>query len=70
MQTLGATTFHNPVGSNEVVIPFTLQIGECIRLLEVTFEGITLDPPGVNKEPSTGHDEQGAVALFAAEEPL
>jgi len=33
-------------------------------------DGITLDSPGENTDPSTGRDEQRAAAVVAAEEPL
>ena len=35
----------------------------------MTLEDITLDPPG-DTDPSAGLDEQRAVAVDAAEEPL
>jgi len=36
----------------------------------VTLEGITLDSPGENTDPSAGRDEQRAAAVVAAEEPV
>jgi hypothetical protein len=69
IQTLGATTFDDLLTSIEVVVAFTLQTGECIGLLGVTLEDITLDSPS-DTDPSTGRDEQRAAAVVAAEEPL
>ena len=69
IQTLGATAFDDLLTSIDVVVAFTLQTGECIGLLGVTLEDITLDSPG-DTNPSAGHDEQRAAAVVAAEEPL
>jgi len=69
IQTLGATAFDNLLSSIEVVVAFARQNGECIGLLGVTLEDITLDSPG-DTDPSAGREEQRAAAVFAAEEPL
>jgi hypothetical protein len=69
IQTLGATAFDDLLTSIEVVVAFALQTGECIGLLGVALEDITLDSPG-DTDPSTGRDEQRAAAVVAAEEPL
>jgi len=69
IQTLGATAFDDLLTSNEVVVAFARQTGECIGLLGATLEDITLDSPG-NTDPSAGRDEQRAAAVVAAEEPL
>ena len=69
IQTLGATAFDELLGSIEVVVAFARQTGECIGLLGVTLEDITLDSPG-DTDASTGRDEQRAAAVVAAEEPL
>ena len=66
IQTLGATTFDELLGSIEVVVAFARQTGECIGLLGVTFEDITLNSPG-DTDPSAGRDVQGAAAVVAAE---
>jgi len=70
IQTLGATAFDDLLTSNEVVVAFTRQTGECIGLLGATLEGITLVSPGENTDPSAGRHEQRAAAGVAAEEPL
>jgi len=69
IQTRGATAFDNLLRRSEVVVAFARQTGECIGLLGVTLEDITLDSP-CDTDPSTGHDEQGAAPVVAAEEPL
>jgi hypothetical protein len=69
VQTLGATAFDELLVSIEVVVAFARQTGECIGLLGVTLEDITLDSPG-DIDPSAGRDEQRAAAVVAAEEPL
>jgi len=69
IQTLGATAFDDLVSNIEVIVVFARQTGECIGLLGVTLADITLDSPG-DTDPSTGRDEQRAVAVVAAEEPL
>jgi hypothetical protein len=69
IQTLGATGFDELLGSIEVVVAFARQTGECIGLLGVALEDITLDSPG-DTDASTGRDEQRAAAVVAAEEPL
>jgi len=69
IQTLGATAFDELLGTIEVVVAFARQTGECIGLLGVALEDITLDSPG-DTDPSTGRDEQRAAAVVAAEEPL
>jgi hypothetical protein len=56
IQTLGATTFDDLPTSIEVVVACTLQTGECIGLLGVTLEDITLDSPG-DTDPSAGRDK-------------
>jgi hypothetical protein len=43
IQTLGATAFDDLLTSIEVVVAFALQTGECIGLLGVTLQDITLD---------------------------
>jgi len=68
IQTLGVTAFNDFQTSIEDIVAFTLQIGACIGLLGATLEDITLDSPG-NTDPSAGRDEQGTVAVVAAEEP-
>jgi hypothetical protein len=70
IQTLGTTSFDDLLTSFEVVVAFARQTGECIELLGVTLEGITLDSPGENTEPSAGCDEQRAAAVVAPDEPL
>ena len=69
IQTLGATAFDNLLSSIEVVVAFARQTGECIGLLGVTLEDITLDSPG-DTDPSAGRDEQRAAAVVAAEARL
>jgi len=66
IQTLGATAFDNCLTSIEVVVAFALQTGECIGLLGVTLEDITLDSPG-DTDPSAGRDEQSSAVVVAAE---
>jgi len=56
--------------SIEVIVVCTLQIGKWIGLMGANLEGITLDPPGENTDPSAGCDEQRAVAVVGAEMPL
>jgi hypothetical protein len=69
IQTLGTTPFDDCLTTNELVEVFALQTGECIGLLGVTLEDITLDSPG-DTEPSAGHNEQRAADIVTAEEPL
>jgi hypothetical protein len=69
IQTLGATAFDDLLSSIEVVVAFARQTGECIGLLGLTLEDITLDSPG-DTDPSAGGDEQRAAAVVAADEPL
>jgi hypothetical protein len=69
IQTLGATAFDELLGRIEVVVAFARQTGECIGLLGVPFEDITLDSPG-DTDSSSGRDEQRAAAVVAAEVPL
>jgi len=69
IQTLGATVFDNLLSSIEVVVAFARQTGECIGLLGVTLEDITLDSPG-DTDPSAGRNEQRAAAVVPSEEPL
>ena len=69
IQILGATSFDDLLSSIEVILAFAWQTGECIGLLGVTLEDITLDSPG-DRDPSTGRDGQRAVAVVASEEPL
>ena len=69
IQTLGATSFDDLLSSIEVVVAFARQTGECIGLLGVTLEEITMDSPG-DTDPSAGRDEQRAAVVVAAEEPL
>jgi hypothetical protein len=69
IQTLGATAFDDLETSIEVVVAFALQTAECIGLLGVALEDITLDSPG-DTDPTTGRDEQRAAAVVAVEEPL
>jgi hypothetical protein len=66
IQTLGATAFNNLLTSIEVVIAFTLQTGECIGLLGVALEDITLDTPS-DTDPSAGRDEPRGAGVVAAE---
>ena len=61
--------FEDLLSSIEVVVAFAQQTGECIGLLGVTLEDITLDSPG-DTDLSAGRDEQRAAAVVAAEEPL
>jgi len=69
IQTLGATAFDDLLTSIEVVVTFTQQTGECIGLLGVTLEDITLDSPG-DTDPNARRDYQRAAVVVAAEEPL
>jgi len=69
IQTLGATAFDNLLTRLEVVVAFARQTGECIGLLGVTLEDMTLGSPG-DTDPSAGRDEQRAAAVVAAEEPI
>jgi len=69
IQTPGATAFGDLRISIEVVVAFARQTGECIGLLGVPLEDITLDSPG-DTDPSAERDEQRAAAVVAAEEPL
>jgi len=55
IQTNGATAFDNLLSSIEVVVAFAQQTGECVGLLGVTLEDITLDSPG-DTDPSAGRD--------------
>ena len=52
-----------------LVVTFARQTWECIGLLNVTLDDITLDSP-VDTDQSAGRDEQRAAAVVAAEEPL
>jgi len=70
IQTLGATALDDLLTSNEVVVAFARQTGECIGLLGATLDDITPDSPGENTDPSAGCDELGAAAVVAAEELL
>jgi len=69
IQTLVATAFNDLLTSLEVVVGFAPQTRECIGLLGVTLQDITLDSPG-DTDPSAGRHEQRAAAVVAAEEPL
>jgi len=69
-QTHGATAFDNLQTSNEVVIAFTQQIGECIGLLGETLEGSTLDSPVENTDQSAGRYNHRAVVVVVAEAQL
>jgi len=69
IQTLGATAFDQLLASIEIIVACARQTGECIGLLGVTFEDITLDSPG-DTDPSAGYDEQGAAAVVVAGDPL
>jgi len=69
IQTLGATAFDDLLCSIIVVVTFARQTGECIGLVGVTLEDITMGSPG-DTDPSAGRDEQRAAAVVAAEDPL
>jgi len=47
---LGATTYDNHLGSNDVVTALALQIEECTWLLGTTLKDITVDSPGRNPD--------------------
>jgi len=69
IQRLGATALDHLLSRIEVVVAFARQTDECIGLLGVTLEDITLDSPG-NADPSAGCDEEREAALVVADEPL
>jgi len=69
IQTLGATTFDDLPTSIEVVVVFAWQTGECVGLLRVSFEDITLHSPG-DTDPSAGRYKQRAAAEVEAKGPL
>jgi hypothetical protein len=69
IQTLGASAFDDLLTSIEVIVVSARQTAECIWLVGVTLEDITLDFPG-DTNPSAGRDEQSAAAVFAAQESL
>jgi hypothetical protein len=69
IQTLRATTFNDLLTSIEVVVAFSQQTGECIGLLGVALEDITLNSPD-NTDRRVGLDQPRAAAVVAAEELL
>jgi hypothetical protein len=69
IQTLGATAFDDLLTSIEVIVAFAQQAAECIGLLGVALEDITLDSPG-DTYPSAGLDERRAAAVVAEENHL
>jgi len=64
IELLGATAFLDLVASDEVDQAFALGIGDCTGLLGATLGGTS----GEKILRSAGRDEQGAVAVVAAEE--
>ena len=55
---LRATTYYNDLTRIEVVVTFAVQIEKYIGQLGMILEGITLDSPGENTDPSTGRDKR------------
>jgi len=69
IQTLRAIAFDDHLSSIDVVVAFARETGECIWLLGVTLEDITLGSPG-DIDQRAGHNEQGAAVVVVAAEPL
>jgi hypothetical protein len=69
-ETLRATTFDDPLDSNETIETFPLPFGECSGLLGATMKVITLENPGESEtiNPKGWTSKKGALAVVAAEQ--
>jgi len=70
IEILGAIAFDDLLASNETLVTFALQIGECSELLGATMEVTTLEDRGEIEtiNPKRWMSEQGAAVVVAAEE--
>jgi hypothetical protein len=64
-----ATALDEPLANIEVIVAFARQTGECIGLLGLTLQDITLDSDG-DTDPSVEHNEQRVAAVLVADTRL
>jgi len=70
MQILEATAFDDLLTSIDLIVAVVWHLGECIGLLCVTSEDITMDSPRENPNPNVGGDGPRAAAVVATAELL